>query len=567
MFRSFTYPILLTLLVCQFAFAQAIPDQSFTNYRPADTSSPRATLKTFVDSTNELYEALKTNKYYDKSSDDYRLLVSRILDCLDTSELPSFARDERAAEVTICIKEILDRVELPPWNDIPGEKEIIDVSGSYLITRYRIPGTRLSIMKMEEGPRKHEFLFSAGTVDRAVNYYHDLENLPYRKNGPKVSPDFYQGFISLPGHPWLGAMTSSLPDWCHSRVGNLPAWKWPVVIVAISLAIMLIVLFYWIHVRTNRVEGQPTLLRYWLSFIFPLLAIATPFGLKYFVRYVLMIRANPLYVLDFLAEVSVILTAIVAVFCLNNRIAASIIATPRIKPEGLDAQLIRIVSRLASIAIGTIFFLYGGQHLGIPLPTLLASAGVGGLAVALAAQDTLKNLFGTLMLMSDKPFRVGERIAFGQYDGIVEDVGLRSTRIRLLTGHLTTIPNDELARNDIENIGRRPHIRRVCDLYLSYDTSREKVEQVLEIIRHQLNDHEGMPADYPPRVYFMEFSEKGFQIRMIYWYSPPEYWKFLEFSERLNLEIYQQFQEADISLQVPMNVKLESHGVEQITDE
>ena len=89
----------------------------------------------------------------------------------------------------------------------------------------------------------------------------------------------------------------------------------------------------------------------------------------------------------------------------------------------------------------SILFLIGGQYLGIPVATLLTSAGIGGIAVALGAQDTLKTLFGTVNLLADKPFRVGDRIIVQQYDGEVEDIGLRSTKIRLLNGHQVTLPN------------------------------------------------------------------------------------------------------------------------------
>ena len=94
------------------------------------------------------------------------------------------------------------------------------------------------------------------------------------------------------------------------------------------------------------------------------------------------------------------------------------IGMPHINPRGLDAQFIRIMARLLGITLATVVFLEGGQYLGIPVTTLLASAGVGGVAVALAAQDMLKNLFGTIMLMADKPFRVGDRIIADGYDGM-----------------------------------------------------------------------------------------------------------------------------------------------------
>jgi MscS family membrane protein len=124
------------------------------------------------------------------------------------------------------------------------------------------------------------------------------------------------------------------------------------------------------------------------------------------------------------------------------------------------------MSKIVSLAISLLVFIEVGHYLGIPITTLLASAGVGGLAVALAAQDTVKNLFGTIMLMADKPFRVGERIVAAGYDGVVENIGLRSTRLRLLTGHQVTIPNDTLACNDVENVGRRPFIRRVSNIQI-----------------------------------------------------------------------------------------------------
>ena len=188
------------------------------------------------------------------------------------------------------------------------------------------------------------------------------------------------------------------------------------------------------------------------------------------------------------------------------------------------------------------------------MTTLLASAGVGGLALALAAQDTLKTLLGTIMLLSDKPFRVGEHIIFGKYDGVIEDIGLRSTRIRLLTGHQATIPNDELARTDIENVGRRPYIRRTTDIHIPLDTPREKVEKAVAVIRAVLEDHEGMDPEFPPRVYFFDFSASAFIIRVIYWYKPPKYWDYLAFSEKVNFQIFRAFEEQGIQFSLPARI-------------
>jgi MscS family membrane protein len=244
----------------------------------------------------------------------------------------------------------------------------------------------------------------------------------------------------------------------------------------------------------------------------------------------------------------------VVIFATTNRVSETIIASPRVNPQGLNAQLIRIVSKLVGTAAVVVLVLWGGQYLGFPIGALLASAGIGGVALALGAQDTLKDLFGTLSLMADKPFRVGERIILGKYDGVVEDIGLRSTKLRLLTGHLVTLPNDQLARSDVENVGRRPHIKRIADIHLPLDTPRESIEKALAIIRAELEEHEGMDLDFPPRAFFTDYLPTAFNIRVIYWYNPPNYWDFLEMSEKVNLAIFRAFEEQEIQFSMPTRI-------------
>jgi MscS family membrane protein len=199
------------------------------------------------------------------------------------------------------------------------------------------------------------------------------------------------------------------------------------------------------------------------------------------------------------------------------------------------------------------------SNLGIPIATLLASAGIGGLALALGAQDTLKTLFGTLNLLTDKPFRVGDRIIFETYDGVVEDIGLRTSKIRLLNGNQVSLPNDQLAGNDIENVGRRRYIRRVGQIHIPLDTVCEKVQQAVAIIREELEDHEGMDLSYPPRVYLDEFGSDAFSIQFYYWYSPPDFWKFKAFGDKLNFSIFRRFEAAGIQFSLPFRHSLWKH--------
>jgi MscS family membrane protein len=221
------------------------------------------------------------------------------------------------------------------------------------------------------------------------------------------------------------------------------------------------------------------------------------------------------------------------------------------KGEESAAVLVQPVRKIAKGVVVLFAALLWLDNIGFNVSTLLAGLGVGGIAVALAAQDTLKNFFGSVMILLDKPFSVGQRVTVKGHDGTVEEIGLRSTRIRLLTGHQTTVPNEQMANLDIENIGRRPHIRRLTNITITYDTPPEKIEKAVNIIETILDNHEGMKPDFPPRVYFNEFNNDSLNILVLYWYHPPDYWSFLAFSQGVNLQIMREFEKEGIQFAFP----------------
>lgn len=186
-----------------------------------------------------------------------------------------------------------------------------------------------------------------------------------------------------------------------------------------------------------------------------------------------------------------------------------------------------------------------------PITSVLAGLGIGGLAVALAAQDTLKHFIGSFVIAGDKPFEIGDRIVVDGHDGPIESIGLRSTRIRTLEGHLISIPNGELANKTIQNIGKRPYIRRLANITITYDTPAEKVKKAVNILKELLDNHEGMNPEFPPRVYFNDFNPDSLNIIMIYWYHPPDYWAYMEFTEKLNHQIFERFNEEGIDFAFP----------------
>jgi len=530
----------------------------------ANTSSPRETLRSFIDACNEIHEIIQRERVLDRHARTNAHLRARVVDCIDLSELPTFAREHQAAEVAICIKEILDRENLPKWEDIPDREAIAKAGGFESLSVWRIPGTRITIARVEQGHRKHEYLFSSGTAARAKGYFERIRLEPYRAEGPPVSEGLYDWYVSVPGHSAVAAIVNRLPEWMQrNRTFGLANWKWPGVLLTLLLSIALMVVAYRSQWALTARSKKKSRLLYCLTIVFPLGAMLVPLGARHFVEDYLTVRGPPLYVLSFLANLTALLAGIVLIFSAANRIAASIIASPRINTQGFNAELIRISAKLGSLAATLVLFIVGGQYLGIPVGTLLASAGILGAAIALGAQDILKNLFGSLTLLADKPFRVGDRITFENYDGVVEDIGLRSTRLRLLAGHLVSLPNEKLANNDVENVTNRAHICRTATIHIPLDTAREKVEKAVSVIRENLANHEGMNPEHPPRVFFEEFDASAFRIRFFYWYAPPDRWDFKAFSEKLNFAIFRAFEKHGIQFSLPFRHSFWRHDSEQ----
>jgi len=221
-----------------------------------------------------------------------------------------------------------------------------------------------------------------------------------------------------------------------------------------------------------------------------------------------------------------------------------------------DSTIDDVLAPLAGKTLRVFIVIIGGlliiQNLtGVNIGPLLASLGIGGIAIALAAKDSIANFFGTLTILFDKPFQVGERILIENYDGVVEGVGFRSTRIRTLTGHLVTIPNEKIVNSGLENIGKRPHIRWLTNITITYDTPADRVEKAVSIIKEILDNHEGLHPDFPPRVYFNGFNDWSLNIMVIAWYHPANYWDMQDWLQRTCLEILRRFNDEGIDFAFP----------------
>ncbi len=221
----------------------------------------------------------------------------------------------------------------------------------------------------------------------------------------------------------------------------------------------------------------------------------------------------------------------------------------------LDDMLVPVIRKSLRITIAIIATLFIAETiLGAgQIKTILLSAGVGGIAIALAAKDTIANFFGSITIFADRPFQIDELVRIGEHFGPVEEVGFRSTRIRTLQGHLVAVPNSVIANSIVENVGKRPFIRRTSNITITYDSGHKKAKRAVAVIKEVLADvpEINTDPDKAPRVYFSDFNDWSLNIYMSYWVKPPDYWVYHEVNEQVNLEIMKRFEPEKIEFAFP----------------
>lgn len=223
----------------------------------------------------------------------------------------------------------------------------------------------------------------------------------------------------------------------------------------------------------------------------------------------------------------------------------------------LDDQLVPLISKSLKVTIGVICFLWLFQLLGYNVSSLLAGLGVGGLAVALALQDTLSNFFGSIFIFLDRPFMVGDWIKIGDVEGIVEDIGFRSTRIRTWLKTLVSIPNKNVANATIDNWSKMPRRRVLQTVGLTYETTAEQMEKAVSEIKKIIENDPGVDKEFIV-VKFSEFGDSSLNITVIYFTMDTTLAGHLETKERINLAIMRKLSELGLSIAFPtMSVYLE----------
>ncbi len=216
--------------------------------------------------------------------------------------------------------------------------------------------------------------------------------------------------------------------------------------------------------------------------------------------------------------------------------------------EQFARQLLPLIRKAIKVFVVIVAVLVTSQNLGLNVTGLIASLSIGGLAVGLAAQDTLANLFGAVAVLGDKPFQVGDRIRLDNIDGTVESIGFRSTRVRNLDGHLVTVPNKTMGNATITNVSKRPNIKTEMNIGLTYDTPAEKVERAMKILEEIFKSH---PMTTDLIISFNKFESSSLNIFVAHWSNSTDNKNYFAGIQRLNLEVKRRFDAEGINFAFP----------------
>jgi MscS family membrane protein len=213
----------------------------------------------------------------------------------------------------------------------------------------------------------------------------------------------------------------------------------------------------------------------------------------------------------------------------------------------LDDQLLPILRKTVKAILWIFGIVIALSNSGFDVAALIAGLGIGGLALALAAQDTVKNIFGGIMVFLDKPFKIKDRIKVNGMDGVVEEIGVRSTRLRTLEGRLITIPNGQFSDNAVENVSLEPTRKVNISLGLTYDTTPEQMENAMNIIKDIIKANSKVEDD--ALVAFNAWGDFAMGIQVIYYISSPDF--IFSAQSEINLEILKLFNAEGLEFAFP----------------
>jgi MscS family membrane protein len=458
---------------------------------PKTLQSPRATMATFLHAMNDIKRGKPER-------------IEDALKALDLSEVSPLVRKERGPDLAWMLLEVLDKTRAVNLEEVPDHRE----GPPWVFERYRSGEVRIS--RTQDG----RWLFDKETIAALPAILEEVANWETKVGGPDNAR-------YLPLHIRL---QQQLPDWLTSRTIILQNWQWLglLLIIAVGVAVDRIAQFLarmamgrWLrrfpeverriedaHGRLRPLGLMLMALVWWLGILF--------LGLPEPVLLVLLVAVK------LLASIGIVWTAWRLVDVVSALLAEKAEATD----NRVDDVLVPLVARTLKIFIAAAGVVFVADNLNIDVTGLIAGLGLGGLAFALAAKDLVQNFFGSITVLMDRTFTVGDWIIVDGIEGTVEYMGFRSTRIRTFYNSLVTIPNSRFITAEVDNMGARRYRRYKQKFGLTYDTPPEKIEAFCEGLREIVRQHPYMRKDYF-QIWFNDLGASALEILIyVFWETP-----------------------------------------------
>lgn len=492
----------------------------------AQLDNPRATFKTFIKSMVAVKENRQVEEAYTRASQT-----------LDLSWIDNAARKEAGKKISESLINVFDRLERVDYKRIPEnlksdywiykKEQIVDKAGD-------AEGIEISVRKIND-----EWLFSKETIQSLPKWQQFLK-------GRAV----VEGVTEL--RSWRRELRSKLPIWSFGSFMGIEFWQW---IGLFGLILAAYIIEKIVSISSRKAINKNIAI--FKNAPNKLIQKATiPFG-KIILLYI--VHANLTWLdlepneLAIIKRVIYILSAAAAVW-LGHRLVEImgyyLSEKAKATSTKFDDIMIPLVSKTSFVLVYIIGLLLVLKSFSVDVTGLLAGLGIGGLAFAFAAKDTLANFFGSIMLVLDRPFDIGDVIHTGDIEGTVVEVGFRSTRIRTFYDSIITVSNGELMNRSIDNKGKRRYRRLNSSLGLEYDTPPEKVEAFCEGIRQLILNHKWTRKDNF-HVYFTNFGASSLDIQLVVFWETDDYAREQAEKHRLMIDILRLAKELEVSFAFP----------------
>ena len=522
-----------------------------------DLSSPRTTMFTFLDAVNAV-----------KDGDDTR--INAAVSCLDLSALDVSPASDEARRATRDLWASLNRIRRVERSELPGRSELsADQTRYTYFPRPFQPDDEAILEQVDVGDLDISFTrsgdgkwrFSAGTVAGIAELNRRLSSLPRQV-------DVDEALLDLPA--WV---QEKLPD--RLRAGQwlgLRYWQW---------LLLLLIIFLGIAVdQALRLVARPALgtaARRFHPGIEADVVAGAARGLGLFagalvwlalVR-LMSLEGNTRDVARAATGVYTVLTGTLFGLRLTDLVSEILVHLSERTHTKFDDIVVPLLRKSAKVFIVALGVIYGAQNLSINIVPLITGLGIGGLAFAFAAKDTIENFFGSIAVLMDRPFEVGDWVVVGDVEGTVEELGLRSTRIRTFYNSQVTVPNATLVRAQVDNLGRRTYRRWKTYLGVQYDTTPEQLLAFTEGIRELIRTHPHTRKDFY-QVWCNDFADFSLNILLYVFFKVPDWATELRERERLFVDIVRLADRLGVQFAFPtqtVHLYKEEHAAHEITHE